>query len=60
MDWPQITAKRTGNRKLLAEGARPISDPEQVAGLVTALYFHQQQRQREQAEESQQQLFAEE
>jgi len=60
VDWPQITAKRTGNRKLLAEGARPISGPEQVAGLVTALYFHQQQRQREQAEESQQQLFAEE
>jgi len=60
VDWPQITAKRIGNRKLLAEGARPISDPEQVAGLVTALYFHQQQRQREQAEESQQQLFAEE
>ncbi len=60
VDWPQITAKRIGNRKLLAEGARPIADPEQVAGLVTALYFHQQQRQREQAEESQQQLFAEE
>ena len=60
VDWPQITAKRTGNRKLLAEGARPISDPEQVAGLVTTLYFHQQQRQREQAGESQQQLFAEE
>ncbi len=60
VDWPQVTAKRTGNRKLLAEGARPIAGPEQVAGLVTALYFHQQQRQREQAEESQQQLFAEE
>jgi len=60
VDWPQVTAKRTGNRKLLAEGGRPIADPEQVAGLVTALYFHQQQRQREQAEESQQQLFAEE
>ena len=60
MDWPQTTAKRIGNRKLLAEGARPISGPEQVAGLVTALYFQQQQRHREQADESQQQLFAEE
>ena len=60
VDWPQITAKRTGNRRLLAEGARPISSPEQVKELVTALYFHQQQRQREQAGESQQQLFAEE
>ncbi len=60
VDWPQVTAKRTGNRKLLAEGARPISGPEQVAGLVTALYFHEQQRHSEQTTESQQQLFTEE
>ncbi len=60
VDWPQVAAKRTGNRKLLAEGARSISGPEQIAGLVTALYFHQQQCQDEQAEESQQQLFTDE
>jgi len=60
VDWPQVTAKRTGNHKLLAEGARPISDPGQVAGLVTALYFHQQQQHSEQKTESQQQLFTEE
>jgi len=60
VDWPQITAKRIGNRKLLTEGTRPISSPEQIAGLVTAIYFHQQQPEREQTGESQQQLFAEE
>jgi len=60
VDWPQITAKRTGNRKLLTEGARPISGPDQIAGLITALHFHQQQPQAEQSGESQQQLFAEE
>ena len=60
VDWPQITAKRIGNRKLLTEGARPISDPEQIAGLATAIHFHQQQPEREQTGESQQQLFGEE
>lgn len=60
LKWPQLTAKRAGPAKLLAEGARPISGPAQVEELAEALYLHREKVTRQQAALSQQQLFAEE
>ncbi len=58
--WPEGGERRAGPARLLAEGAEPIGGPEQIEALVRALYFHREQMRRDHAEESQQQLFAEE
>ena len=57
--WPTLTTVRAGNAKLLAEGARPISGPGDVAELVEMLYLHRNQMRQTHAIEGQQQLFPE-
>ncbi len=60
VQWAQPHERCTGNARLLADGALPITGPEQAAGVAENLYLHKQKMQRQQATAAtQQRLFDE-